>query len=273
MNSPNNRKKIAIITGASAGLGIEFAKQIEASYFLDEIWLVARRTGPMKELAEKFQKSRGVVLPLDLCLSGDLLHLKKRIEDENPIIEVLVNNAGLGKVGPFAELGLEEQMNMVDLNVRSLTFLSRIAIPFMMPGSKILQVASSIGFSPAPFFAVYAATKAYVVSLGEALSAELKDKGIIVTTICPGPVATEFFEVSKKNEYFRDKIAPSEPVNSGLVVSAEDVVRKALIDCEKRKRISVFGFPIQLFVFFAPLLPRKLLLGLMARRNQKPSKA
>lgn len=271
MNSPNNRKKIAIITGASAGLGLEFAKQIETSYFLDEIWLVARRTAPMKELSEKFQKSRGVVISLDLSLNGDLLHLKKKIEDENPIIEVLVNNAGLGKVGPFADLGLEEQINMVDLNVRSLTFLSRIAIPFMMPGSKILQVASSIGFSPAPYFAVYAATKAFVVSLGEALSVELREKGITVTTICPGPVATEFFEVSKKNEYFRDKLAPSEPVNASLVVSAEDVVRKALVDCEKSKRISVYGFPIQLFVFFAPIFPRRLLLRLMARRNQRPS--
>ena len=108
----NSRKKIAIITGASSGLGIEFARQIEKGYYLDEIWLVARRPEPMKDLAEKFHKSKAVVLALDLTNQGDLAVLKKRITDENPQIEFLVNNAGYGKLGPFSELGLDEQREL-----------------------------------------------------------------------------------------------------------------------------------------------------------------
>lgn len=267
MESPNKRKKIAIVTGASAGLGAEFAKQIEHFYFLDEIWLVARRAGPMKELAERFQKSKGVVIALDLGKESDLANLKKKIEEENPQIEILVNNAGLGKVGPFADVGLQDHLNMIDINVRSLTYLSHCCIPFMLPGAKIIQVASGIGFAPSPYFSIYAASKAFVVSFGEALNFELRPRGITVTTVCPGPVATEFFGVSVKNDYFKDKVAASEPFNSSLMVSAEAVVTQALKDSEKNKRRSVYGFPIKLFVLFAPIFPRSLLLRLLARRN------
>jgi uncharacterized protein len=266
MNSPNNRKKIAIITGASAGLGYEFAKQIEKSFYLDEIWLVARRAAPMKELSESFQKSKGIILPLNLSSDGDLAQMKKRLEDENPQIEILVNNAGLGKVGPFMELGLEEQLEMVNLNVRSLTFITHCCLPYMLPGAKILQVASSIGFAPAPYFAVYAATKAFVVSLSEALSFELKNRGISVTAICPGPVATEFFEVSQRNQFLKDRIAPSEPTNRKFMATSEEVVTKALIDAEKGNRISVFGWPIKAFVRFVRFVPKPLLLKLLSRR-------
>jgi short-subunit dehydrogenase len=266
MNSPNNRKKIAIITGASAGLGYEFAKQIEKSFYLDEIWLVARRAAPMKELAESFQKSKGVILSLNLSSDSDLAQLKKKLDDENPQVEILVNNAGLGKVGPFLELGLEEQLEMVNLNVRSLTYLTHCCLPFMFPGAKILQVASSIGFAPAPYFAVYAATKAFVVSLSEALSFELRSRGISVTAVCPGPVATEFFEVSQRNQFLKDRVAPSEPVNRKFMATAEEVVTKALNDAEKGNRRSIFGFPMKSFVRLAPFIPRSLLLKLLSRR-------
>jgi uncharacterized protein len=260
-------KKIAIVTGASSGLGIEFARQIEKQYFLDEIWLIARRATPMKGLAEGFQKSKGVVLTLDLTDQGDQATLKKKIEDEQPEIQLLVNNAGYGKIGPFADLGLDEQLQMVDLNVRALTHLSHVVIPFMLPGAQILQVASSIGFCPAPNFAVYAATKAYVVSLSEAMSFELRSRGIRVTAVCPGPVATEFFAVAQQNEFMRDKVGEAEPFNKFLMVEAKDVVKKALRDARKGRRRSIFGLPIKLFVLVLPFLPRALILRALAIRK------
>lgn len=261
------RKKIAIVTGASSGLGAEFALQIEKKYFLDEIWLIARRAGPMRELTEKFLKSTGVVLSYDLTSRSDLAALQKRLEEENPEIEFLVNNAGYGKVGPFDRLGLDEQVKMIDLNVTSLTWLSRVAIPFMKPGSAIIQVASSAGFTPAPFFSVYAATKAYVVSLSDALGYELRGQGIRVIAVCPGPVETEFFSVAQKSEFMKDRVGEAEPFNRKLAATSRDVVAKALSDLQKGRRHSIYGAAIQLFSFFAPVTPAALKLKLLASRN------
>lgn len=267
MTTAKARKKIAIITGASAGLGAEFALQMERRFFLDEIWLVARRLEPMQELAEKFMKSRGRLLSLDLTRPKDLASLRERLEEEQPAIQFLVNNAGYGKIGPFAELGVEEQMRMVELNVNALTFLSRVAIPFMPPGSAMIQVASSIGFTPAPNFAVYAATKAYVVSLSEALSQELKKQGIQVLTVCPGPVSTEFFSVAQKSEYMRDKVGAAEPANAFFSAHPQDVVAKALSDLNRGRRRSVYGLFIKAFVLLIPFVPRFFSLRILARRH------
>lgn len=267
MATVKSSKKIAIITGASSGLGIEFARQIEKKYFLDEVWLIARRAGPMKELAESFQKSKGVIIPLDLTNQGDLASFKKKLSQEQPDILFLVNNAGYGKIGPFAELGLDEQLQMIDLNVRTLTYLSHVAIPYMLPGAKILQVASSIGFTPAPYFAVYAATKSYVVSLSEALNYELRERGISVTAVCPGPVATEFFSVAQKNNFLRDKVGEAEPFNKSVLADAKDVVAKALYDSAHGRRRSVFGLPIKAFVSLVKFMPNSLLMRALSQRK------
>lgn len=267
MAAKKTTKKIAIITGASSGMGAEFAMQIENRYFLDEIWLIARRKEPMMELAEKFNKSKAVILALDLTNEGDLASLEKRVQDEAPHIEVLVNNAGYGKIGPFSELGRREQLQMVDLNVRTLTFLTHMVIPYMHKGSRIIQLASSIAFSPAPYFAVYAATKAYVVSLSEALSFELKDRGITVTAVCPGPVATEFFAVAQKNDFMKDRVGEAEPFNKALMASADEVVAKALQDAQKGKSRSVYGAAIRAFVNAVPFVPRSIAMKVLSQRK------
>jgi short-subunit dehydrogenase len=269
MKEAKPRKKIALITGASSGLGVEFALQIEKKFFLDEVWLVARRADPMRELAQRFLKSAGVILPLDLTNRSDLAALHKRLEEENPEIEFLVNNAGYGKVGPIDKLGLQEQVQMIDLNVTALTYLTRAAIPFMKPGSSIIQVASSVAFSPAPFFAVYAATKAFVVSLSDALGYELKSQGIKVLAVCPGPVETEFFTVAQKNDFMKDRVGEAEPFNHALYASSRDVVAKAIMDLGKGKRHSIFGFSIQLFAALAPVVPTWIKLRALASRNTK----
>lgn len=267
MKETKPRKKIAVVTGASSGLGAEFALQIEKKYFLDEIWLVARRTTPMKELAEKFLKSTGVILSYDLTNRSDLAALEKRLEEANPEIEFLVNNAGYGKVGPFDQLGVDEQIKMIDLNVCALTFLSRIAIRYMKPGSSMIQVASSAAFSPAPYFAVYAATKSYVVSLSDALGYELANQGIKVIAVCPGPVETEFFTVAQNSAYMKDKVGEAEPFNRALYSSASDVVEKALNDLSKGRRHSIFSLSIKFFAAASALVPTRLKLKALASRN------
>lgn len=262
-----NKKKIGIVTGASAGLGKEFALQLDKEFFLDEIWLVARRAQPMRELADSFLKSKGVPLSFDLTIKGDVLALLKKVQDEDADIQVLVNNAGYGKIGPFESLGIEEQLQMIDLNVRSLTHLTHACLPHMPSGSYIVEVASSIAFTPAPYFAVYAATKSFVLSLAEALNFELKDKGIHVIAVCPGPVNTEFFQVAQKNEYMKDKVGRAEPFNKALMANAQEVVAKAIQDMKRKKSRSIFGMPIQLFATMAPFLPNNLLMKLMAKRK------
>ncbi|MGE3261240.1 MAG: SDR family NAD(P)-dependent oxidoreductase [Bacteriovoracia bacterium] len=268
MDGSKTKKKIAIITGASSGLGAEFALQIEASFYLDEVWLIARRQEPMRDLARRFQKSKAVLISYDLSNRNDLVNFEKKLEAEQPQIEILVNNAGYGKIGPVAELGMNEQMQMIDVNVYALTYLTKASIPFMVAGSKILQVASSIGYCPAPFFAVYAATKAYVVSFSEALGHELKPKGIQVLAVCPGPVATEFFDEAVKNDYLKKKNTPAKPFNEMVRASAHQVVEKALADLGKRRHRSIFGWQIQLFVFFLPFVPQALLFRALEKRNQ-----
>ncbi|MGZ3701276.1 MAG: SDR family NAD(P)-dependent oxidoreductase [Bdellovibrionota bacterium] len=261
-------KKIALVTGASSGLGAEFALQIESAFYLDEIWMVARRAAPMKELAERFLKSRAVVLTLDLTSKSDLAALEKRLSEEKPEIEFLVNNAGYGKYGPFDRLGLDEQIKMIDLNITALTYLTRICLPYMKPGASILQVASSDAFSPMPFFSIYAATKSFVVSFADALGFELRDQGIRVLAVCPGPVETEFFTVAQKNEFMKDKVGQAEPANRALYASSQEVVAKALADLARGKRHSVFGFTIKLFGRLSPLVPLGLKLRIMARKNK-----
>jgi uncharacterized protein len=256
------RKKIAIVTGASAGLGVEFAKQISATEGLDEVWLVARREDRLRALAESLGSTKAIPLALDLAAPGAIEDLALRLTKEHPDLRLLVNNAGMGKIGAFNEIPLAEQLAMIDLNVRALTELTYRTLPFMSHGSRILQVASSIGFCPAPYFSVYAATKAYVVSFSDALQFELAHKGIAVTAVCPGPVATEFFDVAKP------KSDPSAaPFNQALMASAEEVVRKSLEDSRRGKRHSIYSWPIRSFVALSPFVPRSIMMKALALRK------
>ena len=188
--------RIAIVTGASSGIGREFARQIPRLYRnLDELWVLARRTDRLKEL------ERELGLPLRI-FDGDLRRdyiyerLQKELDRQNAEIRMLVNAAGYGKTGRFEEIPLEDQLGMIDLNCRSLTKMTGICLPHLRKGSRIVNIASAAAFSPQPGFAVYAAGKSYVYRLSMALREELKGKGILVTAVCPGPVETEFFQIS-----------------------------------------------------------------------------
>lgn len=248
---------ITIITGASAGLGVEFARQIRAQDKATEIWLIARREDRLEKLAQEIGHAR--VFALDLTNRTDLNSFCATLQQIKPDIRLLVNNAGWGKYGNFADHDADEMLNMIDLNVSALTWLSSICLPYMSSGSGIVQVASSAGFIPIGRFAVYAATKAYGISFSNALAGELKPRGISVTAVCPGPVNTEFFDRASG-------------LDGRLIVckiSAESVVQKALADHKKRRWFSVYGWDIKVFTLFAPLLPRKIAVAITQWVNRK----
>lgn len=181
---------IAIITGASSGLGWEFARQLDRLLGkTDEIWLLARRKDAMEALSDKLQhKIRAIAI--DLTKEKELQQFEEVLAIQNPRITVLVNCAGVGTHGPFTRQSRETIDAMVKLNIMALTTMTRICLPYMKKGSKILQFSSGAAFVPQAAFAVYAASKAYVYSLSRALERELRGRGITVTAVCPGPVNT-----------------------------------------------------------------------------------
>lgn len=253
--------KIAIVTGASSGIGREFVKQVGHFYrTLDEVWVIARRGQRLQEL------NALSTVPIRI-LEGDLLQeavyeqLGKMLEEEKPDIRMLVNAAGFGKSGPVEEILSENkcaQLEMIDLNCRTLSRMIFECLPYLSKGSRILNMASAAAFCPQPLFAVYAATKAYVLSFSRSLGAELKNRGIYVTAVCPGPVDTEFFKVSGELE---------NPLKKLTKVKAPGVVKKALQDSRAGKDISVYGLPLKGAHIASKLLPHHLLVNLMILFN------
>lgn len=190
-------RKIAIITGASAGMGAEFALQLDQKLAVDEFWLIARRADRLKELSERMTHPCRL-FAYDITSKEFADVLTEALLEEETDLRMLVNNAGYGIVGNFAECSAEDATGMVELNCTALTRLTRLCLPYMRRNARIILAASSAAFVPQPRFAVYAATKAYVLSFGRALAAELYPKGIYVTSFCPGPVETEFFQVAER---------------------------------------------------------------------------
>lgn len=194
-------KNIAIITGASSGIGKEFTFQVAQKYTFDEIIIIARREDKLKEIADELNSklNKKIIRPVPMDITGQkgAETFKKFIDSESEIeIGLLINNAGFGTYGPFAETSITRQMEMIDLNCTALTGICGAALPYLHKGSVIINTASLAAFLPLGNFAVYAASKSYVLSFSIALAAELKDKGIKVCALCPGSVSSEFANVA-----------------------------------------------------------------------------
>lgn len=244
---------IVIITGASSGLGKEFALQLDdALKHVDEFWLIARRKEKLEELS-CLMKHKTRILPLDLAREEQIGILEFLLEEEKPIIRMLINCAGYGILGAFEEGKQKEQTGMVTLNCTALTHMTHLCLRYMKKNSRILQLASSAAFLPQINFAVYAASKSYVLSFSRALSRELRYRGIIVTAVCPGPVDTAFFEVAKK---YTDGLA----FKKYTMVSAQEVVKHAIAASARKKEMAVYGGYMKAFRVMSGLLPQALLL-------------
>lgn len=230
---------IAIITGASSGMGMEFARQLDRQLGkTDEIWLLARRKEPMEELARSMRiKTR--TISVDITNENEVKHFREVLAISAPKITMLVNCAGMGRYGAFTEQDDEEISAMLRLNVVALTRLTKLCLPYMRKGSKIVQLASGAAFVPQAGFAVYAASKSYVYSFSRALRKELKKRCISVTTVCPGPVDTPFLE-----QAYGDMSQMSN-LKRLTTVSAERVVAKVIEDCKRGRAVSVCGLPMQ----------------------------
>lgn len=188
-------RKTALITGASFGIGLELARIFAREGY--DLILVARTADKLRQLASELEKANGtrsLVLATDLTEPGAPAYILDQTSKAGIPVEVLVNNAGFGQYGLFAENDLEECLRQIQLNVTTLTHLTRLYLPEMLKrqNGRILNVASTAAFQPGPLMAVYFATKAYVLHLSEALSNELQGTGVTVTCLCPGATATEF---------------------------------------------------------------------------------
>ena len=247
-------KRIAIVTGASSGMGREFVKQLDKCLrTVDEIWLIARREDRLQELKESMKNITARVLSLDICKEADLNELKSTLDVEQTSVRLLVNAAGVGRAGRFDEITRKEALNMVDVNVKALVAITHMVLPYMSKKSNIIQVASASAFMPQKEFAVYAASKSFVLSFSRALRAEVKDKGIIVTSVCPGPVDTEFLTISNAGQ-------EQKPLKKLVTAKVEPVVAKALRDAKAGKELSVYGVPMKVVMVASKVLPHGLFL-------------
>lgn len=247
--------KVAVLTGASAGLGRSFFKVLTAQGpLVDEIWLIARRRERLEEMAAAYPDKKVRVLCMDLTAEESFTELEALLAAEKPDVKVLINNAGFGRMGYVEALSPTEQAGMIDLNNRAPTVLSALFLPYMQRGAFILNVCSIASFVPTPRMTVYASTKAYVLSFSKGLREELKPRGINVLALCPGPMQTEFLPVAgigKGDSKTFDLLPYAKP---------DRVAAAAVRSAAKGKAVYTPLVLFKLYRVLAKLLPHNLLM-------------
>ncbi len=255
------QKRIAVITGASAGMGREFVLALDREDLYDELWVIARRAEKLEALASEC-RSPIRAIPLDLGVMADIDKYRDLLAAESPDVAVLVNAAGFGKFRAFTEVTLEEQLAMIDLNDKALVAMTYHTLPYMKKGSCIYQLGSLSSFQPVPYINIYGATKAFVLSFSRALNKEMErmGRGIRVMAVCPGWVKTDFFDhavvddtITYYNRYY----------------TAEAVVKRALRDMKKGKDLSICGAPVRLQVLETKYLPHRFVMWVWCRQQKK----
>ena len=253
--------RIAIVTGASSGMGREFVKQVSKKEKFDEIWVIARRKEALESLKKEVKaKIRPITLDLQNPESFDTY--KKLLAEEKPEVALLANIAGYGKFGKYDEISLDDCLGMIDLNCKALVAMSQLTIPYMKRGSKILQLDSLSAFQPVPYLNVYGSSKSFVLSYSRALNRELKTKGIRVMSVNPGWVKTEFFDHATKSS--NDAIT-----YFNVMYDAKDVIKTAIRDLyHTKKDVSIHGFQIKAQVLLVKLLPHKIVMEIWMRQQK-----
>ena len=255
---------IAIVTGASSGMGREFVLQLSQYVDVDEIWAIARR----KEALEALNEAVSVpvrAIGLDLLEEDSFKTLSQLLQKESPNVKLLVNAAGFGKFGTYHKVPLEDDCKMIDLNCKALLVMTRLVLPYMEKDSHILQLDSLSAFQPVPYITTYGATKAFVLSYSRALNRELKPRGIRCMAMNPGWVKTEFF-----NHAFQTN-ADAEVKYFDRLYEAKDVVATGLKDLYKtRKDYSVHGLPVKIQVLLAKIVPHSIVMKIWLNQQKNP---
>lgn len=249
--------KIAVITGASAGIGREFVYAVDRQEHFDEIWVIARRLERLEELAAKCSTP---VRPLAMDLAGleSIEEYKALLEKEQPEIGLLINASGCGVFGPFEEKELKKLLNSATLNSLALTAMCHVSLPYMHKGSSIVNMGSNSAWQPVPYQAVYGASKSYVLSFSRAIGRELRSRGVHVMCVCPGWIKTEFQQTAQHDRYIKyvDKW-----------YGPDEVAAQAMKDLRKKKSVSILGHPVRRQVRLVKLLPVELVMNIWCRQQ------
>ena len=252
--------KIAVVTGASSGMGREFVYALDRQQKFDEIWVLARREGRLQELKSR-TRARIRPLPCDLLKRESISAYETLLKKEQPTVAVLVNAAGFGLFGTFEKMSMDEQLDIIGLNDQALTAMTYVTLPFMKKSGKIYNMGSLSSFQPVPYINVYGASKAYVLSFSQALGQELRPRGIRVIAVCPGWVSTEFFDRAVTDDtisYYNRYYPP------------EQVVKKALLDMKLGKAVSVLGVPERLQVGLVKHSPASFIMRAWCKQQNQP---
>ena len=255
-------KTVAVVTGASSGMGREFVLQLSGYVRVDEIWAIARREDSLRKL----QKETAVPIrpiSLDLCREDSFEAYNALLRQEQPRVALLVNAAGFGKFGAYSRVDMQEDLRMIDLNCKALVAMTRLTLPYMGPGTHVLQLDSLSAFQPVPYITTYGATKAFVLSYCRAMNEELKAEGIRMMAMNPGWVKTEFF-----SHAFRTN--RGEVQYFDRLYEAREVVATGLRDLYRTKKpYSVHGFPVRMQVRMVKLVPHRIVMKIWLKQQKK----
>jgi short-subunit dehydrogenase len=253
--------KIAVITGASSGMGREFVKQVVKEETFDEIWVIARRKEALESLKGEVKANIRPVT-LDLKNPESFKTYEALLAEEKPEVALLANIAGYGKFGKYDEISLDDCLGMIDLNCKALVAMTQLTLPYMKRGSKILQLDSLSAFQPVPYLNVYGSSKSFVLSYSRALNRELKPKGIRVMSVNPGWVKTEFFDHATQTS--NDAIT-----YFNVMYDAKDVMKTAIRDLyHTKKDVSIHGLQIKGQVLLVKLLPHKIVMDIWMKQQK-----
>ena len=255
--------KVCVITGASSGIGKEFFNSIIADkdFSFDEFWVVARnadKLNALKELTDKPVK----VIPLDLSTEQGFDEYRQLLQNEKPIISLLINCSGFGKFESVEKIGYHDNMNMIDLNVKGTVAMNILSLEYMQKGCGIINIASVAGYQPIPYINTYGASKAFVLNFTRALRLELKNKGIKVMAVCPFWTKTEFFN--------RAVAADQDAVVKKYTAMylPEQIVSRAWRDMKRGRQVSKFGFVARFQAMLAKMLPHRFVMWFWMKQQK-----
>lgn len=242
---------IAIITGASSGIGEEFAAELHRTQGIDEFWFVARRKERMEELRDRLGV-KAKIIPADLTTEEGVNAVRAALEGEKPEVKFLVNAAGFGNFGTFEELPEEDVVKMIDLNAKALVLITHMTIPYMVRGGRIIELGSGSCFTPLPAFNIYASSKVFVLHYTKSLNYEIRKYGLRATCFCPGWVETEFLGKATARDV-------TMPKSMKPMLSCKTVVRKCVKASVKGRAMCVTNWYTKLQHLLFKLVPDPIL--------------